>query len=82
MTEAIISLDNVSRIYSMGSLEVPALADVSLEVLPDEFVTLVMTWRGIRTPPFAAVPYAPSKSIGWTSRVPIPIDLTGTAVDG
>ena len=41
MTEAIISLENVSRIYSMGSLEVPALADVSLEVLPGEFVAIV-----------------------------------------
>src|SRR6187401_1987919 len=41
MTEAIIFLENVSRIYSMGSLEVPALADVSLEVLPGEFVAIV-----------------------------------------
>ena len=41
MTEAIISLDNVSRIYSMGRLEVPALADVSLEVVPGEFVAIV-----------------------------------------
>ena len=32
MTEAIISLDHVSRTYDMGRLEVPALADVSLEV--------------------------------------------------
>ena len=30
MNDAIISLDHVSRIYSMGQLEVPALADVSL----------------------------------------------------
>jgi NitT/TauT family transport system ATP-binding protein len=41
MTEAIISLDRVSRIYSMGRLEVPALADVSLEVRPGEFVAIV-----------------------------------------
>ena len=41
MNEAIISLDHVSRIYSMGRLEVPALADVSLEVLPGEFVAIV-----------------------------------------
>ena len=41
MTEAIISLDSVSRIYDMGHLEVPALADVSLEVDPGEFVAIV-----------------------------------------
>ena len=41
MTEAIISLDHVSRIYDMGHMEVPALADVSLEVMPGEFVAIV-----------------------------------------
>jgi len=37
----IIALDHVSRIYSMGHLEVPALNDVSLQVLPGEFVAIV-----------------------------------------
>ncbi|MEA2632712.1 MAG: hypothetical protein QOE66_2931, partial [Chloroflexota bacterium] len=32
MTEAIISFDHISRIYAVGRMEVPALADVSLEV--------------------------------------------------
>ena len=41
MSEAIISLDHVSRIYAMGHMEVPALADVSLEVSPGEFVAIV-----------------------------------------
>ncbi len=41
-----------------------------------------MVWCGIRTPPLAIVPYAPSRSIGWTSSVPMPIDRTGTAVFG
>ena len=41
MTEAIISLDRVSRVYDMGHLEVPALADVSLEVQAGEFVAIV-----------------------------------------
>ena len=37
----IISLDHVSRTYSMGRMEVPALADVSLVVEPGEFVAIV-----------------------------------------
>jgi len=41
MTEAIISLDHVSRVYDMGHMEVPALDDVSLEVHPGEFVAIV-----------------------------------------
>ena len=41
MTDALISLDHVSRIYSMGHMEVPALVDVSLEVHPGEFVAIV-----------------------------------------
>ncbi len=41
MTDAIISLDHVSRIYQMGHIEVPALLDVSLEVHPGEFVAIV-----------------------------------------
>ena len=36
MTEPIIALDHVSRIYDMGRLQVPALSDVSLEVHPGE----------------------------------------------
>ena len=41
MTDAIIALDSVSRTYDMGRMEVPALADVSLEVVPGEFVAIV-----------------------------------------
>ena len=41
MLDAIISLDQVSRIYSMGRVEVPALVDVSLKVHPGEFVAIV-----------------------------------------
>jgi putative ABC transport system ATP-binding protein len=37
----IIALDHVSRAYAMGRLEVPALADVSLQVHPGEFVAIV-----------------------------------------
>jgi ABC-type lipoprotein export system ATPase subunit len=41
MDGAIISLDRVSRTYSTGRLEVPALADVTLDVEPGEFVAIV-----------------------------------------
>ena len=41
MTEPIISLDRVSRTYQMGHMEVPALADVSLEVHAGEFLAIV-----------------------------------------
>lgn len=41
MSDAIISLKHVSRTYDMGRMEVPALADVSLEVMPGEFVAIV-----------------------------------------
>ena len=41
MTDALISLDHVSRTYSMGHLEVPALVDISLEVHPGEFVAIL-----------------------------------------
>jgi putative ABC transport system ATP-binding protein len=37
----IIALEHVSRVYSMGRLEVPALMDVSLRVLPGEFVAII-----------------------------------------
>src|SRR6476660_9431035 len=40
-SDAIISLDHVSRVYAMGRMEVPALADVSIEVHPGEFVAIV-----------------------------------------
>ena len=39
--DAIISLEHVSRTYDMGRMEVPALADVSLQVMPGEFVAIV-----------------------------------------
>ena len=39
--DAIISLDHISRVYSMGRMEVPALIDVSLTVNPGEFVAIV-----------------------------------------
>jgi len=41
MPDPIISLDQVSRVYSMGRMEVPALVDVSLQVFPGEFVAIV-----------------------------------------
>jgi putative ABC transport system ATP-binding protein len=41
MTDALISLDHVSRVYNMGHMEVPALVDVSLEVYPGEFVAIL-----------------------------------------
>jgi ABC-type lipoprotein export system ATPase subunit len=37
----LISLDRVSRVYSMGRLDVPALDDVSLDIHPGEFVAIV-----------------------------------------
>ena len=41
MTQPIIDLDRVSRIYQMGHMEVPALADVSLQVHAGEFLAIV-----------------------------------------
>jgi putative ABC transport system ATP-binding protein len=41
MSEPIIALDDVSRTYSMGRLEVHALAGVGLRVQPGEFVAIV-----------------------------------------
>jgi putative ABC transport system ATP-binding protein len=41
MLDAIIALDQVSRVYSMGRMEVPALVDVSLQVHPGEFVAII-----------------------------------------
>ena len=38
---ALLSLDRVSRVYAMGRLEVAALNDVSLDVMPGEFVAIV-----------------------------------------
>jgi len=40
-TGPLISLERVSRVYSMGRLDVPALDDVSLDILPGEFVAIV-----------------------------------------
>ena len=41
MTAPLIALDRVSRVYRMGPTEVPALADVSLEIATGEFVAIV-----------------------------------------
>ena len=44
MTDAptpIIDLERVSRVYQMGHVDVPALDDVSLRVMPGEFVAIV-----------------------------------------
>ena len=41
MTPPLIALDRVSRVYRMGPTEVPALADVSLEIGIGEFVAIV-----------------------------------------
>ena len=41
MSAPLIALDRVSRVYRMGPSEVPALADVSLEIAPGEFVAIV-----------------------------------------
>jgi putative ABC transport system ATP-binding protein len=39
--DTLLSLDRVSRIYAMGRVEVAALVDVSLDVMPGEFVAIV-----------------------------------------
>jgi len=41
MPEPIIHLEHISRTYQMGHVEVPALADVSLDVQPGEFVAII-----------------------------------------
>ena len=41
MVEPIIHLEHVSRTYQMGHVDVPALADVSLDVLPGEFLAII-----------------------------------------
>jgi putative ABC transport system ATP-binding protein len=41
MTTPLISLDRVSRVYRMGPVDVPALADVSLQIRSGEFVAIV-----------------------------------------
>ncbi len=41
MSEPIIHLDQVSRVYQMGHVEVPALAGVSLDVHEGEFLAIV-----------------------------------------
>ncbi|HEX7490649.1 MAG TPA: ABC transporter ATP-binding protein [Candidatus Limnocylindrales bacterium] len=40
-TEAIITLDDVSRIYDTGKVQVPALVDVTLDVAGGEFLAIV-----------------------------------------
>jgi putative ABC transport system ATP-binding protein len=39
--EAIITLDDVSRVYDTGKVQVPALQDVSLDVAQGEFLAIV-----------------------------------------
>jgi putative ABC transport system ATP-binding protein len=41
VTPAIVDLDHVWRVYRTGKLEVPALVDASLRVVPGEFVAIV-----------------------------------------
>jgi putative ABC transport system ATP-binding protein len=41
MNDAIISFDHVSRVYDMGHVQVPALADVSMQVFRGEFVAIL-----------------------------------------
>jgi putative ABC transport system ATP-binding protein len=38
---SLLSLDHVSRVYEMGRMGVAALSDVSLDVMPGEFVAIV-----------------------------------------
>ncbi len=46
--------------------------------LPDGSVILRIVVRGIRTPPFAMAPYAPTRSIMWISVVPMPTERPGS----
>jgi putative ABC transport system ATP-binding protein len=39
--DSLLSLDHVSRVYAMGRMEVAALVDVSMDVMPGEFVAIV-----------------------------------------
>ena len=41
MTQTIIRLENVSKSYHLGKVEVPALKSVSLEIHPGEFTALI-----------------------------------------
>jgi putative ABC transport system ATP-binding protein len=41
LADSLLSLDHVSRVYAMGRMEVAALSDVSLDVMPGEFVAIV-----------------------------------------
>src|SRR5271166_5899917 len=41
MTEPVIRVENLSRIYRSGDVEVPALRDVSLTIMPGEFVAIM-----------------------------------------
>jgi putative ABC transport system ATP-binding protein len=41
MTTPLITLDRVSRVYRMGPVAVPALADVTLQIQSGEFVAIV-----------------------------------------
>jgi putative ABC transport system ATP-binding protein len=41
VSEAIITLDDVSRIYDTGKVQVPALQDVTLQVASGEFLAIV-----------------------------------------
>ncbi|MGZ6269841.1 MAG: ATP-binding cassette domain-containing protein, partial [Candidatus Limnocylindrales bacterium] len=41
MSEPIIRLEQVSRIYDTGRVQVPALVDVDLDIAPGEFLAIV-----------------------------------------
>jgi len=41
MSESVVDLENVSRIYRLGNVEVPALLDANLTVAAGEFVAIV-----------------------------------------
>lgn len=41
MAEAVIKLDGVSKVYHLGKMTLPVLEDVSLEIMPGSFVTIM-----------------------------------------
>lgn len=41
MVEALIKLENVWKIYKLGEIDLPVLRNISLEIQPDSFVTIM-----------------------------------------